>query len=70
MVRIPKSTGFWTITPISENQTKLEYQMHVEPGGYVPAWLANLKIVDTPFTFLYNLREHIENNYKLEKSAF
>jgi ribosome-associated toxin RatA of RatAB toxin-antitoxin module len=60
IVRIPKSAGFWTIIPISDNLTKVEYQMHVEPGGYVPAWLANLKLVDTPFTFLYNLREQIE----------
>lgn len=60
IVRIPKSLGFWTFTPISENQTKVEYQMHVEPGGFVPAWLANLKIVDTPYAFLYNLRKQIE----------
>ncbi|MFC2152289.1 START domain-containing protein [Bacteroidota bacterium] len=62
IVRIPNSLGFWVITPISENQTKVVYQMHVEPGGYVPAWLANLKIVDTPYTFLYNLREQVEKN--------
>jgi len=60
IVRIPTSAGFWNITPISENLTKVEYQMHVEPGGYIPAWLANLKLVDTPFTFLYNLRDQIE----------
>jgi hypothetical protein len=62
IVRIPKSKGFWTITPIKENLTKVEYQMHVEPGGFVPAWLANLKLVDTPFSFLYNLREQIEKD--------
>jgi hypothetical protein len=60
IVRIPKSVGFWTLTPIGENKTKAEYQMHVEPGGYVPAWLANLKLVDTPFLFMYNLREQVE----------
>ena len=52
--------GFWKLTPIAENKTKVEYQMHVEPGGYVPAWLANMKIVDTPYTFMYNLREQVE----------
>jgi len=62
IVRIPKSKGSWTITSLNKNLTKVEYQMHVEPGGYVPAWLANLKLVDTPFSFLYNLREQIEKN--------
>lgn len=60
IIRIPKSVGFWKLTPIAENKTKVEYQMHVEPGGYVPAWLANMKIVDTPYTFMYNLREQVE----------
>ncbi len=60
IIRIPKSVGFWKLTPIAENKTKVEYQMHVEPSGYVPAWLANMKIVDTPYTFMYNLREQVE----------
>ena len=60
IIRIPKSVGFWKLTPIAENKTKVEYQMHVEPGGYVPAWLANMKIVDTPYTFMYNLRAQVE----------
>lgn len=60
VVRIPQSEGCWTITPINNNQTLMVYQMHVEPGGYVPAWLANLKIVDTPYNFLHNLRDQIE----------
>jgi len=62
VVRIPKSKGSWIITPLSDHKTKLVYQMHVEPGGYVPSWLANLKITDTPYAFLYNLREQLKNN--------
>ncbi|PLX23427.1 MAG: START domain protein [Marinilabiliales bacterium] len=60
IVRIPSAQGLWIITPTSKNKTKLVYQMHVEPGGYVPAWLANLKITDTPYGFLYNLRKQLE----------
>jgi len=60
IVRIQSAKGLWLITPTSENKTKLVYQMHVEPGGYVPAWLANLKITDTPYGFLYNLRKQLE----------
>lgn len=60
IVRIPKSKGFWILTSLNENQTKVIYQMHVEPGGYVPAWLYNWKIVDTPYTFMYNLRIQFE----------
>jgi hypothetical protein len=60
IVRIPSAEGRWTITSVNRSKTKLVYQMHVEPGGFVPAWLANLKITDTPYGFLYNLREQVE----------
>lgn len=60
IVRVPKTAGFWTITPVGENQTKLEYQIHLEPGGFVPAWLVNMKMDDSPYAFLYNLREQVE----------
>jgi hypothetical protein len=30
--------------------------MHLEPGGGVPDWLINTRVVETPFEALVNLR--------------
>jgi hypothetical protein len=40
-VRMKKSEGFWELAAAGENRTRVVYEMHAEPGGYVPAWIAN-----------------------------
>jgi len=41
IVRISDSNGKWIITPSGANQIKVEYTIHVDPGGALPAWLVN-----------------------------
>ncbi|MEZ4739382.1 MAG: START domain-containing protein [Flavobacteriales bacterium] len=55
LVRIPKGNGTWTFVALGKN-VKVSYQFHGEPGGDVPAWLANSFIVDHPYRTLENLR--------------
>lgn len=55
LVRIPKGTGSWTLVT-SGKHVAVSYQFHGEPGGDVPAWLANSFIVDHPYRTLENLR--------------
>lgn len=57
MVRIPFSDGLWTFTPINAGSTKVSFQMHADPGGMIPAWLANLASVESPWVTLNNLRK-------------
>ena len=40
----------------------VEYQAHVEPGGSMPAWLANKFVVDAPFETIRDLRELVTAN--------
>lgn len=41
IVRIEKSSGEWTITPLGKNEVRIEYVLQVDPGGDLPAWLIN-----------------------------
>jgi len=59
-VRIPHMTGFWAFTPIAEGKVKIVYQVHADPGGSLPAWLANSVVVDTPYYTMSNLREMLK----------
>lgn len=58
-VRIPQIEGFWLLEPVSTNTTKVTYQVLANPGGSIPAWMANATAVDNPFKTLEGLRRHL-----------
>jgi hypothetical protein len=55
-VRVTEVEGFWKLTPKSAGTTEVTYQVHTEPGGSVPSWLANKFVVDAPFNTLKALK--------------
>jgi hypothetical protein len=59
-VRVAQVEGFWKLVPKGDNQTEVTYQVHTEPGGSVPSWLANKFVVDAPFNTLKALKDHAE----------
>ena len=58
-VRVAKVDGYWKFKPLSPNQTEVTYQVHTDPGGSVPAWLANKFVVDAPFNTLDGMRKAV-----------
>ncbi|EKT4523579.1 START domain-containing protein [Pseudomonas putida] len=54
-VRVAQVQGFWKLVPKGDS-TEVTYQVHTEPGGSVPSWLANKFVVDAPFNTLKGLR--------------
>jgi hypothetical protein len=65
VVRITNSTGKWIITPVADNQVKVEYSIHVDPGGSIPSWLVNMFSTETPMEIFKNLRIQLQKpNYK------
>ncbi len=56
IVRLAKADGYWLLTSTDATTTAVAYQMHVEPGGLIPAWLANPFIVNVPFSTFKELR--------------
>lgn len=65
LVRIPMLKGFWRFIPKKSGRIKVVYQMHAEPGGDIPSWLANAVAVDSPFNTLKNMLKMLKsNNFK------
>lgn len=59
-VRVPQVEGAWNIMPLSENQCRVVFRLHIEPGGEIPSWLANIAVIDTPYHTMINLREMVK----------
>ncbi|WP_040802674.1 START domain-containing protein [Zhongshania aliphaticivorans] len=51
-VRMEAVQGFFELSPVSDTQTKVIFQLHLDPGGGLPAGLVNALIVDNPFETL------------------
>lgn len=67
-VRVPHSSGVWEITARGPDRTEVAFQMHFEPGGSLPAWIANTAVVDMPYWTLYRLRERVESALEIDES--
>jgi hypothetical protein len=60
IVRINNSTGRWTITPDGFDQVKVEYTLHVEPGGNIPAWMVNMFATEGPLQVFKELEIQVQ----------
>lgn len=61
IVRIPKAESILTVTPISETRVSVKYVLQVDPGGEVPAFLANMFAAQTPYQTYKNYRNRLES---------
>lgn len=68
IVRIKEMKGIWIITQLNETEIQIQYQLHVNPSGSIPSWIANATVVDAPFYTLQNMREQIKNQKYQSKS--
>jgi hypothetical protein len=59
-VRIPHMKGFWLFEPKVADQILVTYQVHANPGGSLPDWLANSVVVDTPYYTMRNMLEMLK----------
>jgi hypothetical protein len=59
-VRVTQVQGFWKLVPKGAGEVEVTYQVHTEPGGSVPSWLANSFVVDAPFNTLKAMRQRAE----------
>lgn len=59
-VRVARIDGFWTLQVKGAGKVEVVYQVHTEPGGSVPSWLANSFVVDAPFNTLQAFRAAAE----------
>ena len=64
IVRVPSSRGDWRVRQVGPEMLKVEFQIQIDPGGAVPAWLVNLTLAQAPYQTFSNLKQRIANNRK------
>ncbi len=58
-IHIPYLKSCWIFEQISQDFTRVELRAHVDPGGWIPAWLVNLGYSKVPYQFLQNLESQV-----------
>ena len=70
-IRVPFSEGYWKLIPLGKDKTKVIYENHAEPGGTIPAWLANSSVINLPFKTIKKLQKHAKKpKYQKQKFSF
>ena len=59
VVRMPMVKASWRLTPVDANTTKVRFQILVDLGGSVPAWVVNLFIENGPYNTMTNFKEEV-----------
>ena len=60
VVRITDSNGKWVITPMGNNHINVEYSLHADPGGDLPAWIINMFAAEGPKQIFKNLKLQLQ----------
>jgi hypothetical protein len=59
VVRVPFFDASWEVIQ-QDNLLKVTYTLRIDPGGSVPAWLANLAMAEGPFLSFQKLKQQLE----------
>jgi hypothetical protein len=59
-VRVPSSRAHWVVKQGKEKNLEVSYTMQIDPGGSVPAWLANWVCAQAPYESFKNLKAILE----------
>ncbi len=59
-VRVEILNGFWQFIPLNKTEIKVIFQMHSEPNGKIPSYVANTFVVDAPYNTIKNLKKMSE----------
>jgi hypothetical protein len=71
LIRIQKVTGQWIFEPVDVNKVMVTLEMHAEPGGSIPGWIANMFVIDSPVRDFKRLRERVQmDQYKHKQYDF
>jgi len=53
--------GNWKIKERLSGKIEVDFQMQINPGGSIKAWMANMFVSDSPFYTMQGLREALKN---------
>lgn len=60
-VRIQNAQSIWEIYENEDGRVSIMFYTKSDPGGGIPAWLANTAAEDNPYKTLMGLKEKLEN---------
>jgi hypothetical protein len=60
IARIEDSAGKWLITPTGDGRVRIEYTLHADPGGNIPAWLINMFVTQGPLESFKKLKVQLQ----------
>lgn len=70
-VRIREFRARWTITPLKNGIIEVQYELLLNPGGNIPAWLVNMAVVDGPYDTSVKMKEWLmKEKYKSAHYSF
>ena len=71
IVRIATLNIQYEFIPLPNNKVKMNYRLHSDPGGALPAWLINMAVDNGPVNTIKSMREMLkQEKYKSAKLAF
>jgi hypothetical protein len=59
-VRVPHYKANWIVTMPTANSLRISYILEIDPGGSIPAWVANSYADKGPFETFSNLAEELK----------
>ena len=69
-VRLPALDNRFILEPLADGWTRITFETFVDPGGMIPAWLANFVATRAPLTTLQKMQERMaENRYHLKDKS-
>ncbi len=60
VVRMPFLRGHWYLWPEANGKTRVEYQVHADPGGLLPTWMVNYASKEIPRKTIAGLRAQVK----------
>jgi hypothetical protein len=69
IIRVPDLGGFWRLEPDADGWVEVTYQIHGDPGGWIPVWFANQAALISVKNTLQNLVQ-VVGRYEGTRSPF
>lgn len=60
-IRITRCKGHWEFKELSEKKIGVEHQFVADPGGFVPAFILNIFLVNNPISTIKRMREEVKD---------
>jgi len=71
IVRVSNSKGLWTITPRGFDKVRVDYTLHTDPAGNLPAWVVNMFATEGPLQVFESMKQQLQKAvYKTAELSF